>query len=500
MFLSERNSNVGGATGGGPDLGDPSVALAVVEEAFSRIASAGIDTLDGDSLKSTALQLERIRCSLDSVSAQTLAELEVRKVTDCEDGLRTATWLSREAKLPGGAAKARVIIARKATTVLTNYGIALAKGQINWDHMKVITDAANDRIVDLMDEVAPFVIAGIEGRTFNRWKADVQELARLLDMDGGHDPSNDIEANKLKLSPTGNSLFLKGELSGENALIAREALEAIADELFHQYKCDNEFCPELPVPGRATLLALALVEAARRGLAGQNGRAPRPEATLHLSGDEPADRGVAGEPGGTDQPSTEQQCNDDGSADIDDLLDRLGSIHRDRWNGFLVSNGEGTYLSRSAWETLLCDPDLYTIVSDSLGVPLKMGRKVRLATAAQRRAMAARDGGCVFPGCESPPEWTDAHHARHWEHGGSTDVDAMLSLCRHHHGVAHRRGWNLEMTTDGRSIWTTPSGKRFAGQQHHRVVSLDDDARGDPRGDPSDDPCDRSDLNRPDSS
>lgn len=491
MFVLERNSTAGNGGGNGSDQQSVSDALQVIETAFSRIAQSGVDGLDDDSMKATALRLERIRCSLDSVSAQASAELEVRRVTDLDDGLRTATWLSRQAKLPTGSTKARVFMARRLATALTNYGAALAEGRINWDHVKVITDAANDRIVHLIDEVAPFVIASIEGRTFRRWKTDVQELARLLDMDGGHDPANDIEANKLKLSPTGNSLFLKGELSGANALIAKEALESIADELFHQYKRDNEVSPALEIPSRATLLALALVEAARRGLAGRHGHAPRPEATLHLSGEEPGHSDVDDGCGNLDQPfngfdphdcddcSSEDRSGVQSYADLEDLLRRLGSQRRDRWNGFLVSDGEGTYLPRSAWDVLLCDPDLYTIIMDSLGVPLKMGRRVRFATAAQRRAMAARDGGCVFPGCDNPAEWTDAHHARHWEKDGRTDVDGMLSLCRRHHGVAHRRDWDLEMTPDGKSIWTTPSGRRLAGQQHQRILDLDDLLRRD---------------------
>lgn len=455
-----------GGSGGG-DVDDVSGALAVIEGAFSRIAAADVDVLDDDTLKTAALRLERIRRSLDSVSAQTVAALEARRTTDRDDGLRTATWLSRSASLPVGAAKARVLMSHKLSTVLSNYGDALAEGRIGWDHVKVITDVANPRIVHLMDEVAPFVIASIEGRTFRRWKTDVQELARLLDMDGGHDPANDVEANKLKLSATGNSLFIKGELSGASALIAKEALEAIADELFHQYKRDNEVTPEIEIPGRATLLALALVEAARRGLAGREGRAPRPEVTLHLSGDRP-DGGCSHGVDGADHDADHERG--DRTTDLDDLIERLASEHHDRWNGFLVSNGQGIHLPRSAWETLLCDPDLYTIVSDSLGVPLDMGRRVRLATAAQRRMIAARDGGCVFPGCDNPASWTDAHHAQFWENHGPTDVHNLLSLCRHHHGVAHRRGWRVDLNPDGTSTWTTPSGMRLAGQQHHKVT------------------------------
>ncbi|WP_242419678.1 HNH endonuclease signature motif containing protein, partial [Frankia sp. CpI1-P] len=33
-----------------------------------------------------------------------------------------------------------------------------------------------------------------------------------------------------------------------------------------------------------------------------------------------------------------------------------------------------------------------------------------------RRALAARDRGCTFPGCDRPPSWCEAHHVIHWTH------------------------------------------------------------------------------------
>jgi hypothetical protein len=52
--------------------------------------------------------------------------------------------------------------------------------------------------------------------------------------------------------------------------------------------------------------------------------------------------------------------------------------------------------------------------------PLEVGRTSRVVTAAQRAALLVRDGGCAFPGCDRPPAWCEAHHLRHWLHGGPT--------------------------------------------------------------------------------
>jgi Domain of unknown function (DUF222)/HNH endonuclease len=69
--------------------------------------------------------------------------------------------------------------------------------------------------------------------------------------------------------------------------------------------------------------------------------------------------------------------------------------------------------------------------------PLEVGRATRVVSPAQRTALAVRDGGCVFPGCDRPVAWCDAHHLRHWLHGGTTDLGNLVLLCRAHHRAVH---------------------------------------------------------------
>jgi hypothetical protein len=78
------------------------------------------------------------------------------------------------------------------------------------------------------------------------------------------------------------------------------------------------------------------------------------------------------------------------------------------------------------------------------GQPLNVGREQRLFTAAQRIALAARDGGCRWTGCDRPPSWTEAHHIRHWKRDhGRTDIADGVLLCRHHHMLLHNNGWEI---------------------------------------------------------
>jgi Domain of unknown function (DUF222)/HNH endonuclease len=69
--------------------------------------------------------------------------------------------------------------------------------------------------------------------------------------------------------------------------------------------------------------------------------------------------------------------------------------------------------------------------------PLEVGRATRVVSAAQRAALAVRDGGCRYPGCDRPLAWCEAHHLRHWLHGGATDLDNLVLLCRAHHRAVH---------------------------------------------------------------
>ena len=69
--------------------------------------------------------------------------------------------------------------------------------------------------------------------------------------------------------------------------------------------------------------------------------------------------------------------------------------------------------------------------------PLEVGRATRVVSAAQRTALAVRDGGCVFPSCDRPVAWCEAHHLRHWLHGGPTDLGNLVLLCRAHHRAVH---------------------------------------------------------------
>jgi hypothetical protein len=113
--------------------------------------------------------------------------------------------------------------------------------------------------------------------------------------------------------------------------------------------------------------------------------------------------------------------------------------------------GEGSLAER-----LQAAAALLPVLGGAPSQPLEVGGSSRVVPAAQRAALAVRDGGGVFPGCERPPAWCEAHHLRHWLHGGRTDLSNLALLCRAHHRAVHEGGWRLTRAPDGRRTATPP--------------------------------------------
>ena len=88
----------------------------------------------------------------------------------------------------------------------------------------------------------------------------------------------------------------------------------------------------------------------------------------------------------------------------------------------VATTSHGGTITIPAALRLAADADVIPAVLGDGGGILAYGRSKRHATKHQRRALAARDGGCTFPGCDAPPEWCQAHHIQAWENGGPTNL------------------------------------------------------------------------------
>src|SRR4051794_36158999 len=117
--------------------------------------------------------------------------------------------------------------------------------------------------------------------------------------------------------------------------------------------------------------------------------------------------------------------------------------------------GHGQVISARQLLALAAEAEVLPVVFTDTGGILAYGTGRRLATRGQRLALAARDGGCSFPGCDRPAAWTEVHHVPEWINGGGTDLDNLCLVCRFHHRNFEKFGWQVHIE-DGVPLWTPP--------------------------------------------
>ena len=137
----------------------------------------------------------------------------------------------------------------------------------------------------------------------------------------------------------------------------------------------------------------------------------------------------------------------------------------------------GMRISAREARRLACDADLIPMVLGGGSRPLDVGRSRRYFTKSISTALAIRDRGCAFPGCDAPPSACDRHHTQPWKAGGITSLALGVLLCCYHHRLAEpdplkpaEMQWQIHFDNNG-NPWFTPP--RFVDpsrrpRQHHR--------------------------------
>ena len=360
---------------------------------------------------------------------------------------RDATaWLCHELRLAAGDARGRVQVARDADLLAAPLAAA-AGGELRFDHVRAISTAtrplAHDRGqqqtgVDLLHSLAQQADPAAVRRAG-------RHLAEVVDPDGATRTREEQYARRwLRISPLLDGMTaLDGVLDAEAAATLSAAMAPLmvpagADDRrsASQRRADALVdlatlalkTEDLPVlSGTATTLDVLVPAALTAGSAGAAVAAPAGGCSVQLH--------VAG-----------------------------GIVHD--------APGGPVDLCPDTVARLLCDASIGRILVDANGVPLQLGRRVRLFTPDQRRALTARDAGCRFPGCTRPPRYTDAHHVVPWQHGGPTDLTNALLVCRFHHrlldhdaGRGSPGGWRVEVLdaalgSNGPLVFHGPAGQR----------------------------------------
>ncbi|CQD11725.1 HNH endonuclease domain-containing protein [Mycobacterium europaeum] len=96
----------------------------------------------------------------------------------------------------------------------------------------------------------------------------------------------------------------------------------------------------------------------------------------------------------------------------------------------------GPLLTQAERRYLTCDATC-EVWFERDGEPIGAGRATRTISRRLRRALEYRHRMCAVPGCGAT-RGLHAHHIRHWEDGGPTELANLVLVCPYHHRLHHR--------------------------------------------------------------
>jgi len=414
--------------------------------AVEELAAQDLDALPDGEAAGRVLALRRLLDQLEGQWLRELAAVDGRGAAGAEQGVAadsTAGWLRGRLRAGRPTASGWVRTARALFRGrLGGTGRALAAGELSVAHAAVLAAGTQDLPAATAAHAEPVLLAAAYRLDPPRLRQVVTHLHDVADPDGADARlQRQHERRGLWLAPTlAGMVAVDGLLEPE----AGETLLAALEPLARPTAAEDD-------RSAAQRRADALTELARRNLEG--GRLPqaggvRPQVTVTVD--------LASLLGHPDLPGAEGDWVGPLPAETARRLACDAALTRAvvtrHGHGDPGDGDPGDLAARLRTATALLPPALGGAPPE----PLELGRTTRVISAIQRRALAVRDGGCVFPGCDRPLAWCDAHHLQHWLHGGPTDLANLALLCRAHHRAVHEGGWRLHRHPDGALAATLP--------------------------------------------
>ncbi len=351
-----------------------------------------------------------------ALQAAAVREAETHQAAEFDGLTSMRSWLRMHTRL-SGAAVTGLVTEGRAMAALSAVEAAFLAGEITADQVDTVAviaapenaDRAAAQCIDLLDiEQAHVTIAATQPH--RKLAEAVGGYMARLDPDGPEPDPTEDRALALVQHPDGSVTggLTLDQHGGETVMTAVEAYAAAG-----RTAGDDR--------SRAERLADALVQICANALA--CGDAPRlrtvPAQLLVM-----IDEAELVDPGGDPAAGT---------------------------------TGTGAVISATGARRIACDSQVSRIVFGPGSVPKDLGRTQRVVTPDQRRALSARDGSCVFAGCEAPYWWCEAHQVLEWIDDGPTDLDNLGLLCERHHTKVHH-GFRIERQPDGRWRTWRPDG------------------------------------------
>jgi hypothetical protein len=425
---------------------DADRVASMVADGLKQLVDAEYWKFPGDDLLHTARSMEHLARLMYTVQVTVTGETDLARLAQTHGQPSTAALLRHTLGIGPGDARQRV---RAATQILPQdalsggeippqlpeLGQAMRGGDLGAEQTAIVVKTMSRIPTDIPAEIREQAEATLVGhaRTMDPKHLGrvAEKLISTLDPDGDFEPKDPADRAELTLgvrdARTGLT-SIKGRLDDHSVAVFTAATDAHA-------KPRPETDGIKDQRSAATRLAHAFTTVLQDYLAAGAGPVQggeRPHVTMTI--------------------------------DFDALTGQLGAATLDA-TGAVV----GPALARR----ILCDCNVIPAVLGSAGEPLDIGRATRTWPTGIRRAVALRDGGCVFPGCDRPARWSEIHHIWFWANGGPTSLANAAMLCGYHHTLVHQGDWQIRMAKDGHPevippTWIDPD-QRPRGNHLHRL-------------------------------
>jgi hypothetical protein len=324
-----------------------------------------------------------------------------------------AHWLNFKCGIALGAAREKLRVAH-ALQSLPQVSAAMARGELSYSKVRAITRVAGPGTEEYLLSIALHGTAHHVERVVQGFRRaqEAEELSREARQQAGRSVSYLFDEE--------GSLVLKARLPAEIGALVIKALDAAMEESSSHVPAGTSAARPTRVAQRADALGVLAESFLKHGGEALTG-GERHQIIVHVDAQ-------------TLRESTAGRCEIEA----------------------------GPALPAETVRRLACDASVVALVEDERGEPLNVGRRTRSIPPALRRALRARDRGCRFPGC-THTRYVDAHHVRHWAHGGETRASNLVLLCRAHHRLVHEGGVRVQVLDDGAFRFVRPDGGVFEG-------------------------------------
>lgn len=382
--------------------------------------------LDWSVVADELVALEREHERVGHLIGLLVSDLEARGA-HVRDGARSmASWLTQRTGQRRAITGSRCALAKKLRSMPAT-DAAVGEGRLTGSHAQVLGRCLNQRTAAVFAEQEEQLVGIAETMSADALASFVEQWLRLHDADGPEPGDGPDDVFHLSQTLDGR---LKGDfdLGGELAIRTKALLDETTSQLLREDRAARDVDPTDPRAGetmsrrRARALGRILDRAA---VSPRNPARRQPLFTVHTT-----------------------------------LPTLTGTASPEEWMAHTEMQWRST-LSASLLERWACDSSIARMVLDADGVPLDHGRSVRTATAAQRRALVARDGStCAVPGCDVPAGWCEAHHVTPWKPDGRTDLRNLHLGCSFHHHRVHAGDLDVRMI-DGKPRFFLPDGREL---------------------------------------